>query len=118
MASPAHVLETETKPMPETEHSQANLAAIRTRLDGIEALQRLMAAASTDVRGYIRSILASRKNAAQVYLLLEDHPQSPEELVTTTRLSPGTISKVCSHLEIDGLIVKLRDPGNARKVVW
>ncbi len=104
--------------MPETEHSQINLAAIRTRLDGIEAMQRLMAASSKEVRGYIERVLGSKKNAAEVYLLLAERPHNPEELIAKTKLSPGTISKVCSHLEIDGMIIKHRDPKNPKKALW
>jgi predicted transcriptional regulator len=96
--------------MPETEHSQANLAAIRTRIDNLERMVRFGITADPNSKHAVEAHLRAREGAVELYLALSDGPKSQDQLRASTRLSQATISKICKHLFQGDLISKMPDP--------
>jgi DNA-binding HxlR family transcriptional regulator len=104
--------------MAETEHSQKNLAAIRTRLDQIESMQRLIVASNQEVRSHVKMVLEQRENAPEIVTILEDGPLLQEDIVKRLGKSQPTISRVLNYLHDSGLLVQFSDPEQPRKVKW
>ncbi len=96
--------------MPETEHSQANLAAIRTRIDNLERMVRFGITADPNSKHAVDSHLRAREGAVDVYLALAHGPKSQEDLRKATGMSQANISKICKHLFQGDLISKMPDP--------
>ena len=92
--------------MAETEYSQQNLAAIRTRLDQIEATQRLLAASNRELRDHVTAILKQRELASDVVLVLAEEPKTQEEIVAQIGRTQPTVSKILSYLNDSGLLNK------------
>jgi biotin operon repressor len=104
--------------MPETEHSQQNLAAIRTRLDNLESMTRFSLAARAENRQHVEEKLRARTGAAEAYLALGDGPKSQDELAAALDRSRATISRVLAHLDDSGLIAVHSDPANPRSLLF
>jgi predicted transcriptional regulator len=106
--------------MAETEHSQKNVAYIRTHVDNIEQLSRFAIASNPKCKEFVENYLKEKKGAPQIYLALSDGPRNLDELKKITRQSRANISKICKHLFQQGLIIHINDPSNARsfKYSW
>jgi biotin operon repressor len=101
--------------MAETEDTQSNIAAIRTRLDNIEKMTRLSIAANPNSHAHIEGLFRRRVGSADLYMALADGPKSQEELTTLLGKSQPTISKIVTHLYESGLIDRLPQSG---RVLW
>jgi predicted transcriptional regulator len=106
--------------MAETEESQQNLAAIRTDIEQIRAMQRFAAAATPSFRKFVEEHLEDMVGSAEVYLTLQNGPLNLDAIMAVINKSKPQVSKICSHLEIRGLIAKIPDPANkkGRLFVW
>lgn len=96
--------------MPETEHSQLNLAAIRTRIDNVERLVRFGITADPNSKLAVEAHLRARDGAAKLYLLLAEGPQSQDQLMKRMKMSQASVSRICKHLYHADMISKIRDP--------
>jgi predicted transcriptional regulator len=101
--------------MPETEHSQENLAYIRTHVDNIEQLTRFVVASNPQAAKFIEDYLDSKKGAAEVYLALRDGPKNQQELQRLMGQSQANVAKICIHLFEQGIVGKVPDPGGAAR---
>lgn len=106
--------------MAETEHSQQNIAYIRTHVDNLEQMTRFSIASNPNCAEFIKTHLGSRKGAPEVYLAMEDGPKKLDELTQITKQSRANVSKICKHLFQHGLIVYVPDPENTKsqKYCW
>jgi hypothetical protein len=106
--------------MPETEHTQENIAYIRTHVDRVEQLTRFAIASNPGCAKFIEDYLMERHGAAEVYLRLGDAPMGLEEIMRATKQSKPNVSKICTHLAKHGIICKVRDPDIPRtfKYCW
>jgi hypothetical protein len=100
--------------MAETEYSQENIAAIRTRLDNIERMTRLAIAANPNSALHVGEILRRRAASADLYLVLEDGPKTQEEVAILLGKSQPTVSRIIAHLYESGLIDRLPGSGKVR----
>ena len=100
--------------MAETEHSQENLAYIRTHVDNIERMTWFQLASSPTRITYVTEEFQSKKHSANVYLALANGPKSQDQLMKSTRMSRANISKILTHLEGLHFIDSIRNP-DARK---
>lgn len=100
--------------MAETEHTQQNIAYIRTHVDGVERLTRFAIASNPNCVRFIEDYLKQKKGAARVYLHLSGRPLSLIEIMKATRQSKPNVSKICTHLASQGMIAKVIDPENPR----
>jgi biotin operon repressor len=101
--------------MAETEDTQSNIAAIRTRLDNIEKMTRLSIAANPNSNAHIEELLSRRAGSADLYMALANGPKSQEELTTLLGKSQPTVSKIVAHLYDNGLIDRVPQ---SRRVLW
>jgi hypothetical protein len=101
--------------MAETEYSQDNIAAIRTRLDNLEKMTRLSIASNPNSSVHIADLFRRRAGSANLYLALEDGPKTQEGLTQILGQSQPTVSRILTHLHESGLID--RSPG-ASGVLW
>lgn len=99
----------------ESEYAQQDIAAIRTQLDNVEGMTRLAVAANPNSQAFVESILRGRANAARIYLLMGPEPTSQTKLQQETGLSAASVSKVCSYLYENGLIMKVR---HGKNLLW
>jgi hypothetical protein len=104
--------------MSESEAVQRDIAAIRTRMDQIESMQRLIVASNKDVKEHVVSFLSERENAPEIVVLLADGPQLQEEIGRRLGKSAGPVSLVLTYLHDRGVLVQYKDPNNARKKRW
>lgn len=106
--------------MAETEHTQENVAYIRTHVDQVEQLTRFAIASNPNCVQFIEDYLKRKKGAAEVYLRLGDKPMGLVEIMKATKQSKANVSKICTHLAIQGMVSKVPDPDNARsfKYCW
>lgn len=106
--------------MPETEHTQENIAYIRTHVDRVEQMTRFAIAANPNCVAFLEDYLQQKKGAADVYLCLADGPCGLDDIMASTKQSKANVSKICKHLASQGVIAKVPDPGNARsfKYCW
>ncbi len=106
--------------MVETEHTQQNIAYIRTHVDQVEQLTRFSIASNPNCVQFIEDHLSQKKGAAEVYLHLGENPMSLDEIMRATKQSKANVSKICTHLATQGIIAKVPDPGNPRsfKYCW
>ena len=106
--------------MAETEESQQNLGAIRTDIEQIRAMQRFAAAATPSFRKFVEEHLEDMKGSAEVYLSLEGDPLNLDAIMAVVKKSKPQVSKICSHLEVLGLIAKISDPVNkkGKRFIW
>jgi len=101
--------------MAETEYSQDNIAAIRTRLDNLEKMTRLSIAANPNSGTHVEDLFRRRAGSADLYLALENGPKTQEELTHILGKSQPTVSKILTHLHESGLIDRMAEPG---RVLW
>jgi len=101
--------------MAESEHSQDNVAAIRTRLDNIERMTRLAIASNPNSQAHIEELFRRRTGSAELYMALADGPKSQEELTSVLGKSQPTVSRIITHLYESGLIDRVPVAGH---VVW
>jgi biotin operon repressor len=101
--------------MAETEDTQSNIAAIRTRLDNIERMTRLSIAANPNSQAHIEELFHRRAGSADLYMALADGPKSQEELTTLLGKSQPTVSRIVTHLYESGLIDRVPQSG---RVLW
>lgn len=99
--------------MAESEYSQDNIAAIRTRLDNIERMTRLAIASNPNSQAHIEELFRRRRGSAELYLALAEGPKSQEELASLLGKSQPTVSKITAHLYESGLIDRVNLPGRA-----
>lgn len=106
--------------MAETEESQQNLGAIRTDIEQIRAMQRFAAAATPGYRTFVEEHLEDMTGSAEVYLALQGGPLNLEGIMAVVKKSKPRVSKICSHLDLLGLIAKIPDPSNkkSRLFIW
>ncbi len=106
--------------MAETEHSQKNVAYIRTHVDNIEQMTRFAIASNPNCRQFVEDYLSKKKGAPEIYLALADEPKNLDDLMGITEQSRSNVSKICTHLFQQGLIGQVADPENARsfKYYW
>lgn len=106
--------------MAESEESQRNLGAMRTDIEQIRAMQRFQAAATPAFRTYVEEHLEDMAGSAEVYLSLENGPLNLDGIMAIVKKSKPQVSKVCSHLDLRGLVAKIPDPANpkGRLFVW
>lgn len=100
--------------MAETGYSQENIAAIRTRLDNIEKMTRLLIASNPNSGAHIADVFRRRTGSASLYLELESGPKSQEELAHALGKNQSTISRILVHLYESGLIERMPNPSPAR----
>lgn len=101
--------------MAETEDTQSNIAAIRTRLDNIEKMTRLSIAANPNSQAHIEELFRRRAGSADLYLALANGPRSQDELTTLLGKSQPTVSRIVAHLYESGLIDRVPQSGG---VLW
>jgi predicted transcriptional regulator len=106
--------------MAETEHSQKNIAYIRTHVDNIEQMSRFAIASNPNCREFVKNYLNEKKGSPEIYLKLSDEPKNLDELMSITKQSRANVSKICKHLFQQGLIIRIDDPNNAKsfKYCW
>ena len=106
--------------MAETEESQQNLSAIRTDIEQIRAMQRFAAAATPSFRKFVEDHLEDKIGSAEVYLALQYGPLNLDGIMDVVKKSKAQVSKICSHLDLRGLIAKIPDPANkkGRLFIW
>ncbi len=106
--------------MLETQESQNDLAAIRTDVEQIRAMQRFAAAATPEYRKFVAEHLGDMAGSAEVYLSLQKGPLNLDGIMVVVKKSKPQVSKICSHLHIFGLIAKIPDPSNkkGKLFVW
>jgi DNA-binding transcriptional ArsR family regulator len=100
--------------VPETEDSQVNIAAIRTRLDNLERMTRLAIASNPHNQRYIEQVFRGRGGSAELYLALAQGPRTQEELTAILKKSQPTVSRIIKHLYENGIIDRLPTPGALR----
>jgi biotin operon repressor len=101
--------------MTETEDSQKNIAAIRTRLDNIERMTRLAIASNPNSQAHIEELFRRRSGSAELYMALSDGPKSQDDLASILGKSQPTVSRIVAHLYESGLIDRLPESG---RVLW
>jgi biotin operon repressor len=101
--------------MAESEDTQSNIAAIRTRLDNVERMTRLSIASNPNSQMHVEELFRRRAGSADLYMALANGPKSQEELVKVLGKSQATISKVIAHLYESGLIDRMPRSGS---VLW
>lgn len=101
--------------MAESEDTQSNISAIRTRLDNIERMTRLSIAANPNSQAHIEELLRRRAGSADLYMALADGPKSQDQLASILGKSQPTVSRIVGHLYESGLIDRVPQPGG---VLW
>ncbi len=104
--------------MPETEGSQENIAYIRTHVDNIERMVWFQLASSPHRIAYVKDEFGGRAKSANVYMALSTGPKDQDALVKLTKLSQGTVSKICAYLEERNFIAKHRHPTQKQKLLF
>jgi predicted transcriptional regulator len=104
--------------MAETEHTQQNVAYIRTHVDNLEQMTRFSIASNPNCVEFIKEYLKIRKGAPSVYLAMENGPKKLDELTQITKQSRANVSKICKHLFQQGLIKYVSDPQNAKSLKY
>src|SRR5437764_3751402 len=106
--------------MAETEESQQNLAAMRTDIEQIRAMQRFHTAATPSFRKFVEEHLEDKPGSAEVYLSLQNGPLNLEGIMAVAKKSKPWVSKICTHLELRGLIKKNPDPAvkGGKLFIW
>jgi DNA-binding transcriptional ArsR family regulator len=101
--------------MAESEDTQSNIAAIRTRLDNVERMTRLSIASNPNSQMHVEELFRRRAGSADLYLALADGAKSQEQLTTILGKSQPTVSKIIAHLYESGLIDRVPRPGG---ILW
>jgi DNA-binding transcriptional ArsR family regulator len=101
--------------MAETEDTQSNIAAIRTRLDNIERMTRLSIASNPNSQTHIEELFRRRAGSADLYMALAEGPRWQDELTRILGKSQPTVSRIVAHLYESGLIDRVPQSGG---VLW
>lgn len=106
--------------MAETDESQQNLGAIRTDIEQIRSMQRFAVASTPSSRKFVEEHLDDMVGSAVVYLALQNGALNLDGIVAIVKKSRAQVSKICSHLDNQGLIAKIPDPSNkkGRLFIW
>jgi hypothetical protein len=106
--------------MAETGESQQNLGAIRTDIEQIRSMQRFAVASTPASRKFVEEHLDDMAGSAAVYLALQNGALNLDGIVAIVKKSRAQVSKICSHLDNQGLIAKIPDPSNrkGRLFIW
>ena len=104
--------------MAETEHSQENIAYIRTHVDNIERMVWFQLASSPRREEYVKEELEARTNSARVYMALSDGAKSQDHLIRATRMSQASVSKLLSYLEERHFIGKHRNSKDRKQLLF
>ena len=104
-------------PMPETQQTQQEVSELGTRVANIEQMMRFSLAASPQNREFARKQFMAAKNSPEVYLALGE-PKTQEQLCKITGLKAPRISGICTHLEEQGFISRLRNPANKKQFLF
>ncbi len=101
--------------MPESEHSQKNLSYIRTHVDNIEQMQKFSIAANPHSKDFIKECFSGKKGAAEICVALKENSAlSLDELIAKTNQSRPNVSKICTHLSENGIVMKIPHPDNPK----
>jgi NifB/MoaA-like Fe-S oxidoreductase len=103
--------------MAETEQTQREVSELGTRVANIEQMMRFSLAASPQNREFAKRHFQAAKNSPEVYLAL-DEPKSQEQLCKITKLKAPRISTICTHLEEQGFISRIRNPANRKQFLF
>lgn len=104
--------------MAESEHSQENLAYVRTHVENIEQMSRFAIASNPNCSAFVKSCFEDKKGSAEIYLALSEGPKSQSELQKLTSQSQANVSKICKHLFQQGIIAKLQDPSKKGGILY
>lgn len=100
--------------MPETSESAQELSELGTRVANIEQMVRFSLAADPSTKAFAKAHFKAKKNSAEIYIALEK-PKTQEQLRKIVGLSPGVVSQICTHLEEQGFISRIRNPNNKKE---
>jgi Predicted transcriptional regulator len=104
--------------MPESEHSQDNIAYIRTHVDNLERMVRFQIASNPGSKAAITETLKARAGAADFYLALAEGPLTQDELAKHLDLDRSGVSRIATHLFDAGIVNKVRNAKGAGAYVW
>ena len=105
--------------MPESEHSQENLASVRTHMERIEQLVRFQILANKQNADAIVERLTGRAGMAEVYLAVGgDSPRTQDELAAALGKSQPTVSRILKELYDAGLVIKVPSLGNRQVMAY
>lgn len=100
--------------MGETPETQQEISELGTRVKNIEQMVRFQLASNPRTREFAIQHFKAKKNSAEVYLAL-DEPKHQEQLCASTKQSVANVSKICTHLEEQGFISRIRNPANKKQ---
>ena len=100
--------------MAETKAKQQEVSEIGTRGANIEPMVRLSLVLNPQTLAFAQQHFRAKKNSAEVYLALEE-PKSQEQLRKLTGLKAASISTICTHLEEQGFVSRVRNPANKKE---
>jgi len=106
--------------MPESEHSQENLAQVRTHMERIEQLVRFQILANPGNSAAAKERLSSRAGAAETYLAIGagDSPRTQDELAAVLGKSQPTVSRILKELFDAGLVIKVPSAANRQVLAY
>lgn len=106
--------------MPETEHSQENLASVRTHMARIEQLVRFQILANKQNSEAVLERLGARAGMAETYLAVGvgERPRTQDELAAALGKSQPTISRILKELYDAGLVIKVPSVGNRQIMAY
>lgn len=105
--------------MPESEHTQENLAYIRTHVERLEQLVRFEIRANKRSTDAVVEQLTGRTGLAEAYLALEgDRPRTQDELAGALGKSQPTISRILRELYDASLVIKVPSPANRQVMAY
>lgn len=99
--------------MAESEHTQENLAYIRTHVERLEQLVRFEISANRRNAEAVVERFTGRAGMAEVYLALDGAaPKTQDELVSTLNKSQPTVSRILKELCDAGFVIKVPSLSN------
>lgn len=106
--------------MPESEHSQENLASVRTHMERIEQLVRFQILANKQNAEAVVERFGARAGMAEAYLAVggSDRPQTQDELAAALGKSQPTVSRILKELYDAGLVIKVPSVGNRQVMAY
>jgi DNA-binding transcriptional ArsR family regulator len=106
--------------MPESEHSQQNLASMRTHMERIEQLVRFQILANKQNADAVTERLSSRAGAAETYLAIGagEKPQTQDELAAVLGKSQPTVSRILKDLHDAGLVIRVPSLTKVTAYAW
>lgn len=96
--------------MAETEHTQENIAYIRTHVDKLEQMVRFEISSNPNSRHRVQGVLEARAGAPEFYLALADGPKTQEQLARHLGKDKSNVSRIGSYLLDSGLIASVPAP--------